>query len=294
MIITRLRGGLGNQLFQYACGRAISLRTKNLMKLDVTGYIRASAQSTETRRNYSLSYFAIDEHVATDDEIRQLKYPFGIVSKGWRFFKIKILRQFNVGFNAHQMQRLTRTKNLYLDGFWQSEKFFEDHADTIRKEIRLKKPMCPAAADVAGLIEKNKNTGIKNISIHVRRGDVQIGGDGNDYYGICTPAYYAKAFACAAATNAHVFVFSDEPEWVRANITIPYPATFVSGKNISDCEELILMSMCSTNIIANSTFSWWGAWLNANHDKIVIAPKEWAVRGKKQHIDTVPPTWIRL
>jgi len=123
---------------------------------------------------------------------------------------------------------------------------------------------------------------------------VQIGGDGNDYYGICTPAYYARAFACAATTNAHVFVFSDEPEWVRANISIPYPATFVSGKNISDCEELILMSMCSTNIIANSTFSWWGAWLNTNHDKIVIAPTEWAVRGKKQHIHTVPPSWIRL
>lgn len=303
MIITRLRGGLGNQLFQYACGRALSLRNKDILKLDIEGYARALAGGTDTPREYSLSHFSIQENIASVEEIYALKYPFGIISKGFRFMNIKIFRKFNVGFDARLIENLSKKKSVYLDGFWQTEKYFEDCIDIIRRDITLKSPMGAPAAEIGACITKNRSQNIKNISLHVRRGDVRIGGIGNAYFGICTPDYYKKAFDYIAneaksmkisATQFHVFIFSDEPKWVEENIQIPYSFTTVSGRGIPDYEELVLMSVCDINIIANSTFSWWGAWLNTNKDKLVISPSEWITRTKKQHIDTIHPSWIRL
>lgn len=305
MIITRLRGGLGNQLFQYACGRALSLRTKNAMKLDVSGYQKTVQEKNraDTQRDYSLSHFAIQEDVASPAEIQALKYPLGIFSKGIRFIRIKIFRKFNIGFDRKLFKRLSRKSSVYLDGFWQAELYFKDHQESIRKEIRLKEPMSAAAREIASEIQKNKDLDIAPVSIHVRRGDVSADGSGNAYFGISTPEYYAKAFnyiderrksGTITPADFHVFIFSDDPAWVHANIRIPYASTVVSGRNIPDYEELILMSLCNINIIANSTFSWWGAWLNSNPQKLVLAPSRWAVRGEHNHKDTVPSSWIRL
>ena len=299
MIITRLRGGLGNQLFQYVCGRALSLRASNagnLLKLDVEGYAPAAQEQnrTDTKREYSLSHFSIVEDIASADEIRRLKYPFGIVSKGWRFAKVKVFRQFNTGFVPRV---LSWTGNIYLDGFWQSELYFKDAEETIRKELTLKKELGPQATSIA---EKIKTIGGASVSLHVRRGDVARDAATNPYFGICTPTYYEAALTYIKkyTANPHIFIFSDDPAWVKENIKITEPHTFISDENkgnlLPDYEELVLMSMCAHNIIANSSFSWWGAWLNANPSKIIVAPKEWITRSKRQHKDIAPPSWIRL
>ncbi len=303
MIITRLRGGLGNQLFQYACGRALSLRTDNSIRLDVEGYAKEAQEKNrkDTQRSYSLSHFNIRAEIATSEEIRAFKYPLGIISKGWRFAKVKIFRQFNTGFIP---KILSKRGDVYLDGYWQTELYFNDHEKEIRADFTLKNPLGSAAADVAAQIR-----GAESVSIHVRRGDVARDAATNPYFGISTPDYYAAAInhivSLSKNTNENTgksinsprfFVFTDDVAWVKENIKIPEPCTFVSGKNIPDYEELVLMSLCRHNIIANSSYSWWGAWLNANPEKIIIAPKEWVngAHNRKMHKDTVPSAWIRL
>ena len=307
MIITRLRGGLGNQLFQYACGRALSLRTDNPQKLDIEGYERAA--NGDTPRSYLLSHFNIIEDIATLDEIRRLKYPFGIASKAWRYASTKFLRRFNTGYIPRYMHA---KGDIYLDGFWQTELYFADTETTIRKELTLKDPLGATAQTFADQIVAAKKNGVTTVSLHVRRGDVARDAFKNPYYGITTPAYYKKALAAlveklaaragngenAARQNIRIFVFSDGIEWTKENIDIPFPTTYVDGgdasNKIADYEDLALMSMCDHNIVANSSFSWWGAWLNPNPEKIVIAPKDWIRTNKHRHKDTVPSSWIRV
>lgn len=302
MIITRLSGGLGNQLFQYAYGRALSLRSNNPLKLDIEGLIRSA--KGDTPRPYQLSHFAIHADIATPEEIAKLKYPFGIISKGWRYASVKFLRRFNVGFEPRTFSHFERIAkkggNVYLYGFWQTERYFAEAADTLRADFTLKERLGAPAQTFADKIVAAKRDGIATVSLHVRRGDVARDAMKNPYYGITTPEYYSSALTAIAerlgpaASNMQIFVFSDGIKWTRQNISIPYPVAYVEGAGIADYEELFLMSLCDHNIIANSSFSWWGAWLNPNPAKIVIAPKRWIRKRQKQHIDICPSTWLRI
>jgi hypothetical protein len=293
MIITRLKGGLGNQLFQYATGRALALRNNDIVKLDITGY--SEHNGVDTMRQYNLAAFNIQENIATREEIRKLKYPFGIISKGMRFFRAKILREFTISFN----QKIFDLKgDAYIDGFFHSERFFLDKEKTIRDDLRLKVSLTPAAQKISDQINQEK----KSVSLHVRRGDYVQDPNTNKYHGTCSPEYYAeslKYLSSKLGDDIHVFVFSDDIGWVEQNMPIPFKKTYVSSVDqkkpeIKDYEELVLMSFCKHNIAANSSFSWWGAWLNANPQKIVITPKRWALKGDEHYRDMIPSTWIRI
>jgi hypothetical protein len=294
MIIINLKGGLGNQLFQYASGRALSLRQQEkngkgtALKLDITGYERT--KNLDTPRTYSLSSFNIKAEIATYEEIRKLKYPCGIISKGWRFFKAKVLRQFKTGFVPHIFNTL---RPIYLDGFFQTEKYFIDRKKEIMADLTLKNSFGQKAQEIS---LKNKDT--KNsISLHVRRGDYVSDTKTNQHHGTCGQEYYSKALeyiTSKVGKDITVFVFSDDIEWVKRNISISYPIVYVSSPNIPDYEELILMSQCCHHIIANSSFSWWGAWLNPRTDKIVVAPKQWVQKAQWRHKDTIPKKWMRI
>jgi hypothetical protein len=292
MIIVNLKGGLGNQMFQYACGRALSLRNGEILKMDISGFARTS--TSDTPRVYSLSEFNIASNtIASEKEIQKLKYPYSIISKGWRFIKAKISREGNIGWNKHIF---SKTGTVYLDGFWQTEKYFSDCKNTIRQEFTLKNPLGSEARVIAGKVGTDRVSPLSpSVAIHIRRGDVARDAKKNLYYGICTTEYYANALAYMAKRlgNFRVFIFSDDIDWVKENMLINQPVTYISGK-MTDCEELILMSMCNHAIIANSSFSWWGAWLNKNPQKIILAPKEWITKAHYRHKDTVPPSWIRI
>ena len=305
MIIVKIKAGIGNQMFQYACGQALFLRQQekslivnkdnnvedrdlsSILKLDITGY--GENNGIDTVRHYSLLPFNIQAKIATDEEIKRLKYPYGMVSKGWRSFKTKVLRQFDIGFKT---RIFNAEGSIYLDGFFQTERYFLDYADTIRHDLSLKEPMGPVGQTMVEKISREP----ESVSLHVRRGDVARYATMNPYAGITTPEYYQAALKYIGDKfkNPHVFIFSDDPKWVVDNINIPYPSTVVSGAGISDYEEIILMSQCHHHIIANSSFSWWGAWLNPNPNKIVITPKQWVKKAQWRHKDTVPKSWIRI
>ena len=306
MIIINMKGGLGNQLFQYACGRALILRQEekntivnkdnsaedrdsdSILKLDITGY--GENNGIDTMRHYSLEAFNIQAKIATREEIRKLKYPYRIISKGWRFFRVKVLRQFNVGFNP---RIFNKQGSIYLDGFFQTEKYFIDKEKEIQADLTLKDPLDQKAQEVSVKIKNAENI----ISLHVRRGDYVSDPKTNQHHGTCGSEYYSRALEYITSKigkDVTVFVFSDDIEWVRNNMSLPYPAVYVSSPDIPDYEELTLMSQCRHHIIANSSFSWWGAWLNPNPNKIVIAPKRWVRATNIDISEVVPNNWIRL
>ena len=176
MIITKLNGGLGNQMFQYACGRALALRNNDMLKLDISGYADAAWNGKDTAREYRLSHFNIEENIADEKEIASARFPHGAVSKYIDIFRKKILRQYNVGFMPGILLKKTGDgkigggRSVYLDGFWQSEKNFADHADAIKKDFTLKRPMSPATQAIV-VSMKAKNDGGPSVSIHIRRGE---------------------------------------------------------------------------------------------------------------------------
>lgn len=290
MIIINLKGGLGNQMFQYACGRAFQLRRaskgeQTVLKLDPSGY--AAAMASDTPRKYELGGWNVVESIATADEVRRAKYSFGILSKAARFFRAKVLKQHYISFVPGT---LSRTGDVYLDGFFQDERYFQDFAADIRKDFMPKGPLS-ARSDA---FHKQIVGDDRSVSLHVRRGDYATTASAE--FISLDPSYYAAALAHirTVVPNPHVYVFSDDIAWAKANIALPADAEFVSDPKTPFFEEIFLMSACRHNIIANSSFSWWGAWLNANPNKIIVAPKAWAKRHTSWYKDIIPPTWKRL
>jgi len=287
MIIVNLKGGLGNQMFQYACGRALSLRSgESEFKLDIYGLEKAEKVG-DIYRPYALSNYDIKAKIADHAEIGRLRNRFGIVSKIWRLFRTKILRQYYVDF-AYWVAK--PRKNAYLDGFFQTERYFVDYKDLIRRDF---KPitLSPVASKWLAKISSFENS----ASLHIRRGDYI----GHKTFGnICTDKYYRTATEklSESVKNCHFFVFSNDIDWVKHYMTLPADIEFVSSNELKDFEEITLMSTCRHNIIANSSFSWWGAWLNENPEKIVIAPKKWAhgIYNIWKMRDITPPSWIRI
>ena len=249
-VTVRLKGGLGNQMFQYAFGRNLSFKRKAILKLDKTllqWSIRQMIIGT-TAREYELGEFNIKAEFTKD--------------KG----------------------------NSYLEGFWQGEEYFKDIRRILLKDFTLKKET-QNFLKLKRLVVKTNSA-----SIHFRRGDYVKRAVTGKYHGVLNFDYYRKAIELVGEKikNPHFFVFSDDIAWVKKNFRIKQPVTYISGSGkLTNPEELILMACCRHNIIANSSFSWWGAWLNRNRQKIVLAPKRW-FRKKRAESGIVPQTWIKV
>ncbi len=286
MIITQLAGGLGNQMFQYALGQTLALKNHDTLKLDIRNYT-----PDNTFRSYKLKHFAITAAIATPEEIARIKRDWPVISRFVRAFKIRILRQESVSFKPAILEK---TGDQYLEGYWQSERYFQDSASVIRRDFTLKEPLGPGAATVAAQIAATAAP----VSLHVRRGDYASDAKVNAMFGTCSPNYYRRALKLIRerVPTAHFFVFSDDIEWVKQQLELGPDAVFVSNKTtLQDYEELYLMSLCHHHIIANSSFSWWGAWLDPRPDKIVIAPRVWFHgTNPKMYRDIVPTSWIKL
>jgi hypothetical protein len=181
--------------------------------------------------------------------------------------------------------------NVYLAGYWQSEKYFKEIEDIIRRDFCLKSEPGPENAAMADEIK-----GVPSVCVHVRRTDYVTDPRTNQHHGTCSPEYYRNA-AClvgSQVSNPHFFVFSDEPDWARANLELPVPTTFVTHNGSEKgYEDLRLMALCQHYIIANSSFSWWGAWLG-NSGGIVVAPKRWFNTEGRDTRDLIPAGWARL
>lgn len=282
MIITRIKGGLGNQMFQYAIARKISLKYSDSFKLDITDY------GSDNFRKFGLNNFNIISVVASDEEVSKIKYPYGFLSKIIRFFVFRILKIYNIGYVPSVLRK---HKNIYLDGYWQSYIYYEDIIDILRQDFLLKVPLSEEKQKLEETIKK-----CTSVSLHIRRGDYVSDKKANKIFNVCNLDYFKSAaeYIGTKVSNPVFYIFSDDAEWVKSNFKISFPTFYVSDYGLKDFEELWFMTCCKHNIIANSSFSWWGAWLNKNAEKIVICPKKWVNNNTVNMNNLVPDSWVRM
>jgi hypothetical protein len=290
MIFARLIGGLGNQMFQYACARRLAHALQAPLKLDL------SAFENYGLRPYALDGLSISAEIAPVDEVFKFRRRARIRSRlpellsrlipGCRYEVFKE-RSFEFDSNVLKLRG-----NILLEGYWQSERYFNDIADIIRREFTLKGTPSETNASLAARIRSTDA-----VSIHVRRGDYVSNPETRQVHGTCGLDYYQRAVDKIAGIepHPHFFVFSDDPAWVKENLRLPFPTVVVERTGTySPCGDLWLMSLCRHNIIANSSFGWWGAWLNSNPNKKVIAPQKWFNLKAYDTRDLIPAHWIRI
>lgn len=286
MIIVALKGGTGNQLFQYAFGRALAIKNHDTLKLDLTTLKNAEAVGN-IHRAYNLGAFNIAATTASTEDITSLKPTPSFVSILLRKLQNRVWGDTTVRYNPALLEK---TGDMYLDGYWQSPLYFNAIRTELLRELTLQSPMSAAAENYATQI-KSTNA----VALHVRRGDYIKNPNVERQFGTCTLTYYKAAMAEIEKTlpNPTYFIFSDDLPWVQENLPVGDTAVFVTGDGMSDVEDLMLMSLCEHNIIANSSFSWWGAWLNQNPNKLVIAPTPWFDRSPYDK-ELLPANWIQV
>jgi len=267
MIIVRLIGGLGNQLFQYAAARQLSEIHQTELKIDISQFEEYKLHK------YSLQHFNIIEDFISKEEI------CGIKEIKARYF------HFDLEFKKI-------SDNIILKGYWQSEKYFVDIVEIIRQELTVKSPLSGNDKKIAEQIMY-----CDSVSVHIRRTDYLPSTYKEQLFEACSLDYYKYSVdrIASAVKRPHFFVFTDDKVWVRENFQLPYPITFVDHNGPDkNYEDMRLMSLCKHNIIANSSFSWWGAWLNKNSKKMIFAPKKWFTEiARSSSKDVIPDSWIK-
>ena len=290
IITVNIIGGLGNQMFQFAFGYAVSKESNSKIKLEVSGF------NSYNQRHYALDLFNVKEN----SELKP-KYDFlinkinskhnSLLSKVSSKLLRELLRFTKFYFQERERfvfdQNVFNIKtNTFFYGYWQNEKYFKKYRKELLEIFKLK--------DIHSQTQEylQKITESESVSLHVRREDYI-----NSIHDTCDVEYYKKAVLEILKTNkkAHFFIFSDDMHWVKNNLDfIDNKTLVVLESEIPDHEEIYLMSKCEFNIIANSSFSWWGAWLNQNPDKKVIAPKKWIKSSTLNTSDLIPASWVRL
>ncbi len=292
MVVCQILGGLGNQMFQYAAARALALSRGETVLVDLSRFNNYSLHN-----GYELQkIFSIEALVADKNQIR--------ATLGWRATRLahRVLKRgifsrfrgkhfaiephFNFWPSLNEMHSPT-----YLMGYWQSARYFDNYDSQIRKDFTFRLPMEGRNAELA--IDM---AGSQSISLHIRRGDYIKHKPTSKIMHVCSLDYYRDAvrWVSSKVVAPVFFVFSDDMEWVRRHIDfLPNFVLVDSNREANSYRDMQLMSSCKHHIIANSSFSWWGAWLNPNVEKIVIAPPKWFCNGLDDS-DLIPSQWIRL
>ncbi len=263
--IIKITGGLGNQLFQYAYGRKLEIINKKDIIFDTSFFYE---NKKDTSRPFLLDKFNINPKA------------------NFKYIKRNSIHKFFLKIKDFILLRLIKDYN-----FYQNEKYFIDIKNNILTEYIPRTSISADAQNVLNQIRLNDNS----VSIHVRRGDYVTNNRANKTHGICDLKYYNEAVALIKSKldNITFFIFSDDINWTKENLKIE-DARYVSNPSLKEFEEMILMSNCKHNIIANSTFSWWSAYLNKNHDKIIIAPSQWNVKKTANQLDILPKSWLQI
>ena len=294
MIVTKLTGGLGNQFFQYAAGLSVAIANNTTLKLDISSYQISS-------HRYRLDNFNITAEVLPIKTPSNLSQRIRKTILGRAISKLRREIEARIGSSGTRIYKdpgkfdpnvLSLPDGICLDGYWQSEKYFAHIADIIRREFTPKPQPTPANKEMAERI-----TNCESVNLHIRRGDYVSNPEYNRVHGTCDISYYKKAVEMLSEEvgNPCFFVFSDDIDWAKNNLQLKFPTTFVdiNGPDF-DYEDLRLMTQCKHHIIANSTFSWWGAWLCQYPQKIAIAPSRWFRDPDKDAADIIPAGWRRV
>ncbi|HEY5468888.1 MAG TPA: alpha-1,2-fucosyltransferase [Bacteroidales bacterium] len=301
MIIVMLQGGMGNQMFQYAAGRALAIRNNTFLKIDLSFIKNGVLGGNVDYRNYGLNNFCIIEDIISEEELNHFIKRSRLFSKlkiswlnrktGYRFPLSKMVSQKGHGYDPEFMKL---SNNSYLIGYWQNVKYFAGSEEIIKQDFMFKN--LPNQSNTA-LLSKIMNC--ESVAIHIRRGDFK----NLPVLGTTDKEYYLRAinYLVKKLSKPVLFFFSDEMKWVKENFNTISSANFIYYSDIntssgSEADDLRLMSNCKHNIIGNSTFGWWGAWLNSNPDKIIIAPEKLfadpAIDNQLQGM--IPDNWVRL
>jgi hypothetical protein len=285
MVISILAGGLGNQLFQYAFGFSLARQLHTELQLErhlLESRVLAKLRNY-TPRQYELDVFAISQKAAsTYNVLRTLGHT---LLPGHHAI---LLRETDLD---SQEVLLNQTKDVLCLGYWQSENYFKSATEALRPQLIFQKHPSHATLAVANAILAHSNA----TFVHIRRGDYVTNTNANQYHGLCGKEYYQQAidYLRERVSDAHFFVFSDDMDWVKKELSDLFrPATFVDHNSGADSwQDMYLMSLCRHAIVANSSFSWWGAWLNPVADRVVVAPGQWFANQPQQ---IIPHQWHSL
>lgn len=295
MIAVRLMGGLGNQMFQYAIARSLAIKNHTKPVMDMVFFDNIA--EVDTPREYELNCFNIKEaflskakrplenpeanYQGKKGTLRKIKHS--LLGKAW-----SIHREPHHNFDKNTLKK---GDNTYLVGYWQTEKYFTDIRTELLKDFSFKTNPNTRNQKV---LEQIKST--PSISLHVRRGDYISNNHANKFHGTKGSDYYTKALKeiiKKKPDNYTIFIFSDDIAWCKKNLKLANPTVYVTG-NKKGSEDMRLMMNCTHNIIANSSFSWWAAWLNQNSNKIVVGPKLWFNDSSVNTNDVLPSSWIKI
>ena len=293
MIITKLISGLGNQLFQYAIGRLQSIKHNVPLKLDLSFY------EDQNLRKYSLHNFNIKAEIATHEEIDKLtkKYKTNSLS---RYLYHKFEDYIPLKHISHYREKkwyvydekiFHITSPCYIDGYWQNYRYFENLPPQILEDLTIKGVKNDYAKSLLHEILQNP----LSVSLHIRRGDYISDINTKNYMGVMPISYYIDAISIikSSISNPTFYIFSDDIKWAKQNIIVEASLIFVEENE--DYEDLELMSACKHQIIANSSFSWWAAYLNSDKNKIVVSPKNWVVSDNiNKYIEIQLPAWQKI
>lgn len=287
MITFQAQGGLGNQLFQYAAARRLALRLGCQLVIDHHWFDHP--RPGETPRPLELNRYPVAMRLATPSEL--LRWA-PLRSRWARYLKpllpMNLVREHGHGVNRNV---LSAPPNSYLSGFWQSEAYFADIRNELLNELT---PSAMPSEEDQQVINRINNS--VAVSVHVRRGDYVTLKSASAYHGLCSLDYYRAAIQHLAerVNNPTLFIFSDDPEWTRSNLVSSFPTCYVEHNSAANAfQDLRLMSLCQHHIIANSSFSWWGAWLAERQDGVVVAPERWYA-GDRPTPDLIPARWTRI
>lgn len=273
-------------MFQYACGRAVSLASHQSFRLDL------SDMKKDSLRDYVLDQLSIIAEPLNWLEkrvwSRHRHQPLArMLFPSARCAEVK---ENGLPFASRVLEIRSAS---YLSGYWQSEKYFSGVNNDVRSDFRLKTGYTPARLETLSKIKAAENA----VSVHVRRGDYVSNSKTNAIHGTCDPEWYAAALSEMASRfkGMQLFVFSDDISWTRENLPCYPLMTFVEPQDDGkDVQDMHLMASCRAHVVANSSFSWWGAWLNPRRDKHVIAPAQWFRSSSHDARDLIPKSWQKL
>lgn len=275
-IIIKLKGGLGNQIFQFAAAYTLA-KQQNINLIIDTTYL-----SRDSFRKYELHNLNLEYRVINSNLKRRLFIFFNLISTlrlPIKFFEVEEFKFKSVQNNNNRL--------LIMDGYFQNTKYFSDSKDDLIHFFNINYDKCE-------ILNNIKNT--ESVALHIRRGDYVNNSKTNQIHGICNLEYYNRALSFFSDHKYIIYIFSDDIEWVRKNIKLTNQHHFISENTESDFQEFILMKNCKNFIISNSTFSWWAAWLANNHNKKVICPKNWFKDENLNQLSKslIPQDWIKF
>ena len=288
MVITRLMGGLGNQLFQYACGRQLAIKRQQPLALDLSWFKKPHL--LHSSRKFELNNYSINAKITSNLDslicsLGSIVYIRNLVES------LTFSKSLIEGVDSENLFSINDHKNIILSGYWQSENYFLGIRDLLMSEISPKYKIRSEYDDMKSKIDLSES-----VAIHIRRGDYVSNRLSATLHGVLPFRYYQNALNHIKLnlSHHHLFVFSDDIPWVKSHFdSRGENYTFIEGvKDSNAIEELELMRSCKHHIIANSSYSWWGAWLGAGKDQIVVSPRRWFADVSTPN-NLLPKNWIQ-